>query len=297
MIKRNLMKALMLGVCLSALTTGTAFAKMVASTPPSSGTEVQSDLTKELYAEQDEINQYIFTDHSKELIDKGITVNYTGVSDEYVEIGISPYTDDNANYFYKVFGKDMIKVVAYDESVMYATSVAGTGAAESGVATVSGVGTADPGTASSSSVIDTDKTGVTNPVNTIKEQDGTVYTQKEEIAPDASVSSDVQPASDGKVYKETMVKAEDGNTEPTTDQSSESTNATDDHVIYYTTAANPESAEVQTTSVKNNGEAVKRSTEEDGNGVSAPLTILVVAGVAAIVGSAILTSKKKKNTK
>lgn len=294
MIKTNLIKALMLGVCLSALTTGTAFAQMATSNSASVVNEVQTDLTKALFQKQNEIDQYIFTDHSEEIIDKGITVNYTGVSDEYVEIGISPYTDGNANYFYGIFGKEMVKVVEYDESIMYATTIVeGTGAVEISATTSAGTETDEAGSTSSPSTVvdkgDSDVTTASPADATTKDPEDLVITQKEELAlgaPDASTSSDGQSASDGKVYKDS-----DAST-----QSSEAVNATDDNVILYATDVNPESADIQTISI-DNVEDVKRGTGEDSNGVTAPLMILVIAGGAVIVGGVILVSNKKKNMK
>jgi hypothetical protein len=38
-------------------------------------------------------------------------VTHTGPQNDYVEIGITPYNDANANYLYGIFGKDMVKIV------------------------------------------------------------------------------------------------------------------------------------------------------------------------------------------
>lgn len=123
MIKAKLIKSLMLGLSMSALTTGVAFGQMPASTMPASAGVEQSAELDALYAKQSEIDQYLFVDHAKEIEEKGIFINYTGVVGDQIEIGISPYSEENANYLYKIFGKDTIQVVEFDQSVIYATTV------------------------------------------------------------------------------------------------------------------------------------------------------------------------------
>lgn len=308
----------MLGICMSALTSGTAFAQMAASTQPAMGLAEQSDATKALFIKQDEIDQYIFTDHAKELADKGITVNYTGVADQYVEIGISPYTDANANYLYNIFGKDMVKVVAYDESVMYATTavaepstaVSGTGQAEAGTgqavagtvtsagagtvtsAGVSGTGTTETGTVDAGTMTTTTVNdagnAMTNPATAEVGAPDKAVPYSVETAPNASVSSDAAAAADGRVYKSGEVQS----------QTNSANQTADDQVMYATgNAAYPESADVQTVSAADHSKAVKSSVDETSSGISAPLMILVIAGVAALAGGTILITNKKKNTK
>jgi hypothetical protein len=133
MIKSKLLKALMLGLCMSALTTGAAFAQAVAGTTPADRGEVQVD--DALYEKQKDIDQYVFIDHVKEIEDMGFMINTTGVVDDMVEIGISPYTEENADYLYGIFGKDSVKVVEFDLSVIYASGVADPAVTEDGTTT------------------------------------------------------------------------------------------------------------------------------------------------------------------
>lgn len=126
MIKSKLMKAFMLGLCLSALTTGAAFAQARVGVTSSSTSEVQSEVDA-LYAKQKDIDQYLFEDHAKEIEDMGFMVNYTGVVGDVIEIGISPFSDENADYLYAAFGKDSVKVVEFDQSIIYASGAADTG--------------------------------------------------------------------------------------------------------------------------------------------------------------------------
>ena len=123
-MKMKLVKAIMLGLCLSALSTNVAFAQMTGETTPASVGAGQSAEMNILYEKQSEIDRYLFDDHAKEIEEKGIFVNYTGVADNLIEIGISPYTEENANYLYDIFGKDVVKVVEFDQSVIYASGVA-----------------------------------------------------------------------------------------------------------------------------------------------------------------------------
>jgi len=127
MTRAKLMKAIMLGVCVSAFSSNIAFAQMttaVESTALAVTSDEQITLDQALVEKQSEIDQYIFTDHAKEIEEKGIFVSYTAVTEDAVEVGISPFTDENANYFYEIFGKDAIRVVEFDESVIYQTTIA-----------------------------------------------------------------------------------------------------------------------------------------------------------------------------
>jgi hypothetical protein len=123
-MKSKYIKGIMLGLCISAFSTSVAFAQVASSeVAPISATE-QSEGTKELMEKQRQIDQYLFEEHAKDLEAKEIFINYTSIVDDYVEIGISPYNDENANYLYEALGKDSIKVVEFDQSVIYASGPA-----------------------------------------------------------------------------------------------------------------------------------------------------------------------------
>lgn len=261
MIKSKLIKAFALGLCMSALATGTAFA-MEVSTPPSKGTEELSEELKVLYAKQAEIDRLLFTEYSKQLEEKKIFINYTGVVNDYIEIGVEDYSDDKANFIYEIVGKDQVKVVEFDSSILYATGVAEPVIADGG---------------GSSDVVDPELY-----------DKGEIYTTT--VAPDTAVSSDEDVAVEDKVYKETDVQIQIESTD-------EVANAEDD-VIFYTTA---DDAGVETTDVKTvaatDVDAVKRGADEKSSGVSAPMMVLAIAGGAAIVGGSIIVSNKKKKAK
>ena len=123
-MKSKYIKGIILGLCISAFSTSVAFAQAVSSDVAATSEVVQTEGTKELMEKQRQIDQYLFEDHTKELEAKDIFVNYTGIVDDYIEIGISPYNDENANYLYEALGKDGIKVVEFDQSVIYQSGVA-----------------------------------------------------------------------------------------------------------------------------------------------------------------------------
>ncbi len=122
MIKKNLLKTVMLGLCMATLTTGSAYATLAEGTP--TATEEVSEQTKALYAKQAEIDKLLFEANAKAIEELGFMVNYTGVVEDFVEIGISPFSDENANYIYELVGKDAVKVIEFDQSIIYASGAA-----------------------------------------------------------------------------------------------------------------------------------------------------------------------------
>jgi len=121
MIKKNLAMAVMLGLCMASLSTAPAYAMLSTSTPASGVSTEQSDA---LITRQGEIDKLLFEANAKTIEKMGFMVNYTGVVDDHIEIGISPFNDDNANFIYDVVGKDDVKVVEMDQSILYASGAA-----------------------------------------------------------------------------------------------------------------------------------------------------------------------------
>ena len=121
MMKSKFVKAIMLGMCVSVLSTGVVFAEsgfcQVGET-----VKQQTNDEDSLTLKQKEIDQYVFDDYSKEIQDMGFIVTYTGAVDNFVEIGISPYNDTNAKYLYKIFGSELVKVVEGEEISLMSTS-------------------------------------------------------------------------------------------------------------------------------------------------------------------------------
>jgi LPXTG-motif cell wall-anchored protein len=65
-----------------------------------------------MYEAQAEIDKLLFEqNYAEDLSEKGISVTHTGTVDDYVEVGITPYTPENADLVIKLLGKDNVKVV------------------------------------------------------------------------------------------------------------------------------------------------------------------------------------------
>ncbi|MDF2485345.1 MAG: hypothetical protein K0R46_1513 [Herbinix sp.] len=122
MMKKNLAKAVMLGLFMATLSTGSAYATLAETTPASAG--VTSEQSAALTERQAEIDKLLFEDKAGEIEKLGFMVNYTGVVEDYVEIGISPFSDENANFIYDLVGKDGVKVIEFDQSIIYASGAA-----------------------------------------------------------------------------------------------------------------------------------------------------------------------------
>ena len=111
-IKTRVISALLLGACLT-------FTLPAAATFASTGEDevmtiqIQSISPEDeaIMNKQIEIDQYLFKQHIKDIEEKGFKVIYTGVSEGKVEIGITPFSEKNANYLYELFGNDMVKVI------------------------------------------------------------------------------------------------------------------------------------------------------------------------------------------
>ncbi|NLL73249.1 MAG: hypothetical protein GX237_06955 [Clostridiales bacterium] len=119
MIRRKLIKTVALGLCMSVLYTGAAYASSGGGSSSAYGGKIDVEYNT-LIEMQREMDQYLFVDNVKEIERLGFTVVYTGVAEEYVEVGITPYSDKNADYIYNIYGKDHVKVVSTDEVVLYA---------------------------------------------------------------------------------------------------------------------------------------------------------------------------------
>ncbi|MTI47642.1 MAG: hypothetical protein FH761_07355 [Firmicutes bacterium] len=142
MINSKVIKTLILGSCITVLSTGVAFADTGGGDSPSDtglkqleikatvGSNItvsssvlnKSSVDEDILKKQREIDKYLFEDHSDEIANQGFKVTYTGPLKNIIEIGISPYTEENAEYLYNIFGKDQIKVIEGEEAVLMRTS-------------------------------------------------------------------------------------------------------------------------------------------------------------------------------
>ncbi len=129
MIKSKFAKAFILSICLSVFSAAAVNAAVseggqtgafqgsgsvgitVAPGNPDQAVSTSAAVNEEILKKQNEIDLYLFKEHQKEIEQKGISVTYTAPMDSYVEIGIMPLNDENAEYLYGIFGKDKIKVV------------------------------------------------------------------------------------------------------------------------------------------------------------------------------------------
>lgn len=101
---------------------------LVPDTPVSSdgNTSVASDPVSEaMYQKQSGIDKLLFENHKEELAQKGIIVTHTGATNEYVEIGITPFNEDHATYLKQLLGDDKIKIVEGFQAIPYSDGVAG----------------------------------------------------------------------------------------------------------------------------------------------------------------------------
>ena len=108
MLKSKLVKGLLVGMSLSMMFTSAA----LASTDANSNSEeeftiqiesVQENLavdgvSEEVIQKQKEIDENLFKDNLEKIREKGFTVTHTAPMEDYVEIGITPYSEENANY-------------------------------------------------------------------------------------------------------------------------------------------------------------------------------------------------------
>lgn len=97
-------------MCLSTISSNAAFANpdnLQLRTMPSIEVEIESHLTQKHI----EIDQYVFKENFKEIQGRGFTITHTGPMEGYIEIGITPYSEEHAEYLYEIFGRDSVKVV------------------------------------------------------------------------------------------------------------------------------------------------------------------------------------------
>lgn len=284
MIKSKLMKAFMLGVGMAAFTTNIAFAQMsVPVVAPAQRGEVLSDDQIALFAKQKDIDQYLFTDHADEIKAKGFTVTYTGVAGDVVEIGITPFTQDNADYLYGLFGKDGVSVVEAADNVIYANS---TGTAEAGV------DYAEPGVVVGTAI---DGSATTLPDGAVSlaggsgssagSTDGAAGETKAVGAPDAAESTavgagDVQTEPD-QIYTTTAIQETPLDAKGALPQAD-------------TAAASQTGTDIRTVAAAESQTAVPNTERKDSGAVDTSLIVLAIAGGAVVIGGGILAAKKKK---
>lgn len=136
MFKSKLIKGILMGACISLLSTGTAFAAInednlsqeamqYLAEDKGEGQSSSGNLIDEsILTKQKEVDQYVFNDNADKLKEMGFEVVYTSPMEGFVEIGISPYKEEYANFLYEALGKDTVKIVEGDKAIAYTTMVA-----------------------------------------------------------------------------------------------------------------------------------------------------------------------------
>lgn len=117
MIAKKIYKILALSLTLSVASMGFAFAESNVKMDEPVTIQITA-VDEALYAKQAEIDKMLFEEYAKELEEKGISVTHTGAVEDYIEIGITPYTPENGDAVVKLLGMDGVKVV---EGVMAIT--------------------------------------------------------------------------------------------------------------------------------------------------------------------------------
>lgn len=111
MIRKKLFKIISLSLALSVSSIGFAFAETATNLDEPVSIQITA-VDEAMYEEQAEIDKLLFEqNYAKDLSEKGISVTHTGTVDDYVEVGITPYTPENADVVIKLLGKDNVKVV------------------------------------------------------------------------------------------------------------------------------------------------------------------------------------------
>ena len=117
MIRKKLFKILSLSLALSVSSIGFAFAEAKENLDEPVSIQITA-VDEAMYEAQAEIDKLLFEqNYAEDLIEKGISVTHTGTVDDYVEVGITPYTPENADVVVKLLGKDNVKVVEGDMAV------------------------------------------------------------------------------------------------------------------------------------------------------------------------------------
>lgn len=123
MISKKKISAVITGACIALNSMTGVYADTAFPDTPVSIQIQQVDNGDVLTQKQQEIDLYVFEQYNKDFEEKGITVTSTGVINGYVEVGITPFNEGNANYLYEIFGKDQVRVVEGIQAVTLGASI------------------------------------------------------------------------------------------------------------------------------------------------------------------------------
>jgi hypothetical protein len=73
--------------------------------------------SEEMFQKQAEVDKVLFEEKSVDLVENGITVTHTVALEDKIEIGITEYSDEKAQYLLDLFGEDNVTVVAGEQAV------------------------------------------------------------------------------------------------------------------------------------------------------------------------------------
>ncbi|HNZ82192.1 MAG TPA: LPXTG cell wall anchor domain-containing protein [Sedimentibacter sp.] len=111
MMKRKVIKILALSLALSVTSIGFVFAETAENLDEPVSIQITA-VDDAVYEAQAEIDKLLFEqNYAGDLSEKGIFVTHTSTVDGYVEVGITPYTPENADAVIKTLGKDNVRVV------------------------------------------------------------------------------------------------------------------------------------------------------------------------------------------
>lgn len=114
MLRKKTFKILSLSLCLTISSIGMVFAdtRLAAPDAPVSNEVINVEIDQKVYDKQVEIDKVLFVEENLKLFEeKGIFITHTGPMDGYVEVGITPLTEENKEFILKMLGDDKIQVV------------------------------------------------------------------------------------------------------------------------------------------------------------------------------------------
>lgn len=128
MKKFKIIRAIILGIVITVLSSNVAFAETAEDNK--SGDQIMqiTVVDENLVKKQEEIDEIIFNNNSKEIIDKGFNVISTSIVGSFVEVRIEPYNEENAEHLYNILGRDMINVVEGEQAIPIANEDSNTDA-------------------------------------------------------------------------------------------------------------------------------------------------------------------------
>lgn len=119
MFNKKLFKILSLSLSLSIVSMGFAFAETQPAQEPNEQVSIRLMAPNEaMDTKQAEVDKLLYEDNAKVLEEKGISIVYTVAVGDIIEVGITPYTPENADYVSKLIDKENVDI---SEGIMAVT--------------------------------------------------------------------------------------------------------------------------------------------------------------------------------